>query len=41
MVAKVNAALKEYIADGSWKTSLDNTVGPSGYSIPSPPTPGS
>ena len=40
-VAKVNDALKKYIADGTWKTVLDNTVGPSGYAIPSPPTPGS
>jgi len=40
MVAKVNAALKKYIDDGTWKTVLDNTVGPSGYAIPSPPTPG-
>ena len=41
MVQKVNAALKEYIADGSWKRSLASTVGPSGYRIPAPPTPGS
>ena len=41
MVAKVNAALAQYIADGSWRAALDQTVGPSGYSIPSPPTPGS
>lgn len=41
MVAKVNAALEQYIADGSWRAALDQTVGPSGYSIPSPPTPGS
>lgn len=41
MVAKVNAALQQYIADGSWRAALDQTVGPSGYSIPSPPTPGS
>jgi len=41
MVAKVNEALKQYIADGSWRAALDQTVGPSGYSIPSPPTPGS
>jgi glutamate transport system substrate-binding protein len=41
MVTKVNAALKQYIDDGSWKRSLDITVGPSGYRIPSPPTPGS
>jgi glutamate transport system substrate-binding protein len=41
MVTKVNAALQQYIADGSWRAALDSTVGPSGYSIPSPPTPGS
>jgi glutamate transport system substrate-binding protein len=41
MVDKVNAALKEYVADGSWKASLEKNVAPSGYSIPSPPTPGS
>ena len=41
MVTKVNAALKSYIDDGSWKKSLDSTVGPSGYAIPDPPTPGS
>jgi glutamate transport system substrate-binding protein len=40
MVAKVNAALKDYIDDGSWKKALDSTVGPSGYSLPDPPTPG-
>lgn len=40
MVGKVNAALKSYIADGSWTTALDGTVGQSGYAIPSPPTPG-
>ena len=37
MVTKVNAALKEYIADGSWKAALQKTVGPSGYNLPSPP----
>lgn len=41
MVDKVNAALKEYVADGSWKASLEKNVAPSGYSLPSPPTPGS
>jgi glutamate transport system substrate-binding protein len=41
LVGKVNAALKQYIADGSWKASLKENVGSSGYSIPSPPTPGS
>ncbi len=38
MVAKVNAALKQYIDDGSWRKALDNTVRPSGYAIPNPPT---
>ncbi len=41
MVAKVNAALRQYISDGSWRASLDDNVHPSGYSIPNPPTPGS
>ncbi len=40
MVDKVNAALKQYIQDGSWANSLNSTVRPSGYSIPEPPTPG-
>ena len=40
MLDKVNAALKQYIADRSWAKSLDSTVRPSGYSIPDPPTPG-
>ena len=38
MVQKVDAALQQYIADGSWQRSLDSTVRPSGYSIPAPPT---
>lgn len=38
---KVNAALKQYIADGSWRQALGITVAPSGYSIPGPPSPGS
>jgi len=37
---QVNAALQQYVADGSWQRNLDNTVAPSGYDIPSPPTPG-
>ncbi len=41
LVDQVNAALKEYIADGSWKASLEKNVAPSGYKIPKPPTPGS
>ena len=40
LVEQVNTALKEYIADGSWKAALDQTVRPSGYKIPAPPTPG-
>ncbi len=41
LVDKVNTALKAYIADGSWKASLDKNVRPSGYDIPAPPTPAS
>lgn len=41
LVARVNAALKQYIQDGSWKRALNITVAPSGYSIPSPPEVGS
>jgi len=37
MVTKVNAALKEYISDGSWKAALEKTVGLSGYDLPSAP----
>ena len=37
MVTKVNAALNQYVADGSWKAALEKTVGPSGYSLPSAP----
>jgi glutamate transport system substrate-binding protein len=40
LVTKVNAALKQYIADGSWERSLKAEVGPSGYAIPNPPSPG-
>jgi glutamate transport system substrate-binding protein len=40
LVTEVNVALRRYIADGSWKRSLDRNVAPSGYSVPSPPTPG-
>jgi glutamate transport system substrate-binding protein len=38
---QVNAALKQYIADGSWRSALNITVAPSGYKIPDPPNPGS
>jgi len=40
MVEKVNEALKQYIDDGSWKAALKANVGPSGYALPDPPTPG-
>ena len=39
-VAAVNAALRSYIADGSWKRSLERNIALSGYSLPAPPTPG-
>ncbi len=39
-VDAVNKALTEMISDGSWRQALEATVGPSGYAIPSPPTPG-
>ena len=37
---QVNAALRQYVADGSWAAALRITVAPSGYHLPSPPTPG-
>jgi glutamate transport system substrate-binding protein len=40
MVQKVDAALQQFVSDGSWQRSLDSTVRPSGYSIPAPPTVG-
>ncbi len=40
MVTKVNDALKQYVADGSWKKAIESTVGPSGYRIPAAPAPG-
>lgn len=39
-VTEINKALAEMIADGSWKNALEKDIGPSGYTIPSPPTPG-
>ena len=39
--AAINAAIANMIADGSWKTALESTVGPSGFTIPAPPTPSS
>jgi len=41
MASKVNSALQQFIEDGSWRAALEQTVGPSGYAIPDPPTPGS
>jgi glutamate transport system substrate-binding protein len=38
---QVNTALKQYVADGSWRSALNITVAPSGYRIPDPPNPGS
>ena len=35
----INAAIAKMIEDGSWKTALETNVGPSGYTIPAPPTP--
>ena len=40
LVDQVNAALKQYVADGSWAAALRITVAPSGYRLPGPPTPG-
>lgn len=40
-VEKVNAALTEYISSGAWSTALQQTVAPSGYTIPAPPKVGS
>ena len=40
LVDQVNAALKQYVSDGSWQRALDATVAPSGYNIPDAPTPG-
>ena len=37
---QINAALTQYVADGAWESNLNRTVAPSGYGIPSPPTPG-
>lgn len=39
--AAINAAIAAMIADGSWRQALEDTVGPSGFTIPAPPTPSS
>ncbi|MGI5128415.1 glutamate ABC transporter substrate-binding protein [Pseudonocardia sp. CA-107938] len=41
LVDQVNAALKQYIQDGSWRRALNISVAPSGYTIPDPPAVGS
>ena len=40
LVDQINAALEQYVDDGSWKASLNKNVADSGYDIPDPPTPG-
>jgi glutamate transport system substrate-binding protein len=37
--AAINTAIASMIADGSWRQALEDTVGPSGFTIPTPPTP--
>lgn len=34
----INMTLERAFKDGSWKKALEDTVGPSGYTIPAPPT---
>lgn len=36
----INAAIQKMIDSGAWAEALELTVGPSGYQIPTPPTPG-
>ena len=40
LVDEVNAALRQYVDDGSWEAALKQSVGDSGYRIPDPPKPG-
>jgi glutamate transport system substrate-binding protein len=35
---KINDAIDAMIADGSWQTAFNDTVGASGYPLPAPPT---
>ncbi|MFD4369780.1 glutamate ABC transporter substrate-binding protein [Rhodococcus sp. NPDC058521] len=35
---KINDAIEEMIADGSWEKAFNETVGASGYPMPTPPT---
>lgn len=34
---KINDAIEEMIADGSWQKAFESTIGPSGYPMPTPP----
>lgn len=38
---QVNAALQQYVSDGSWQRALQVNVAPSGYALPAAPAPGS
>ena len=35
---QINDAIEAMIADGSWEQAFNDTVGPSGYPLPAPPT---
>lgn len=35
---KINDAIEEMVSSGAWKTAFEETVGPSGYPLPAPPT---
>ncbi|MFZ2177577.1 MAG: glutamate ABC transporter substrate-binding protein [Rhodococcus sp. (in: high G+C Gram-positive bacteria)] len=35
---KINDAIEEMVADGSWEQAFNETVGASGYALPTPPT---
>ena len=37
----INDAITKMVDDGSWEKALQDTVGPSGFTLPAPPTPGS
>lgn len=36
--SQINDAIEEMIADGSWAQAFEETVGPSGFPLPAPPT---
>jgi glutamate transport system substrate-binding protein len=35
---QINDAIEEMISSGAWETAFNETVGPSGYALPAPPT---